>query len=110
MAEPAARQGDPHACPADGPSPIVAPCCATVLIGNRFAARKDDIAVCKSGADAITGGSATVLIGNKPAARKTEKCAHGGTVTDGLSTVLIGNPAVGPDGRAMTIPPACAIL
>jgi hypothetical protein len=81
-----------------------------VLIGNQPAARKGDFANCSGGADPITEGSPTVLIGNQPAARQTERCAHGGTVVTGFPTVLIGNPAIGPDGRAMQIPPECAFL
>jgi uncharacterized Zn-binding protein involved in type VI secretion len=110
MPLPAARVGDPHACPAHGPSPIAPAGAPTVLVGNQPAARKGDFAVCSSGADPITEGSPTVLIGNQPAARQTERCAHGGTVVAGFPTVLIGNPAIGPDGRAVLIPPECAFL
>lgn len=110
MPLPAARVGDPHDCPAHGPSPIAPAGAPTVLIGNQPAARKGDAAICSGGTDPITEGSPTVLIVGQPAARQTERCAHGGTVVTGFPTVLIGNPAVGADGRAMQIPPECAFL
>jgi uncharacterized Zn-binding protein involved in type VI secretion len=50
-----------------------------------------DAAVCVGPPDAITQGSATVLIGNKPAARVGDSCAHGGSIGGpGCPTVLIG--------------------
>jgi len=107
---PAARQGDHHVCPAHGVSPVDPPCCLEVYIENVPAARKGDGATCPTGPDLILDGSPTVLIGNRPAARITEKFAHGGTVISGATTVLIGNPAIGPDGMAIQIPPACAFL
>lgn len=111
MALPAARQGDDHHCPAHGPSPIVACCAQTVLIGGQAAARKGDFAICPAGGpDVIIEGSETVLIERVPAARMTEKSAHGGTVALGFPTVLIGNPPVGPDGRVFQVPPECAAV
>jgi len=107
---PAARQGDHHVCPAHGISPVDPPCCLKVYIENVPAARKGDGATCPTGPDLILDGSPTVLIGNRPAARISEKFAHGGTVISGATTVLIGNPAIGPDGMAIQIPPACAFL
>ena len=107
---PAARQGDLHGCPNHGPSVVDPPCCPRVLIENRPAARQGDAATCSTGPDAILDGSPTVKIGNQPAARMTEKCSHGGVVITGSATVFIGNPAVGPDGMAIQIPPACAFL
>ncbi|MFO0591368.1 MAG: PAAR domain-containing protein [Polyangiaceae bacterium] len=107
---PAARLGDLHLCPAHGPSPVQPPCATKVLIENKPAARKGDVALCPSGPDAILDGSPTVQIGNAPAARMTESCAHGGAVITGAATVFIGNPAVGPDGMAIQIPPLCAFL
>lgn len=107
---PAARQTDPHGCPNHGVSPIDSPCEAGVLIENKPAARQGDAATCPTGPDAILDGSPTVLIGNKPAARVTEKCAHGGAVLFGANSVFIGNPAVGPNGMAIQVPPECAFL
>lgn len=107
---PAARQGDLHSCPAHGASNIDSPCCSKVSIENRPAARLSDSATCPSGPDLILHGSPTVKMGNLPAARMTEQCAHGGAVVTGAATVFIGNPAVGPDGMAIQIPPMCAFL
>lgn len=107
---PAARVGDPHECKAHGPSPVVPPGCPTVLVGGQPAARQGDAATCPSGPDAILDGSPTVQIGSQAAARETERFAHGGTVVLGFQKVLIGNPAVGPDGRAMPVPPECKWL
>jgi uncharacterized Zn-binding protein involved in type VI secretion len=107
---PAARIGDPHECKPHGASPISAPGCPTVLIGGAPAARQGDAATCSAGPDAILDGSPTVRIGNQAAARQTERFAHGGTVVVGCPTVLIGNPAVGPDGRAIAVPPECKWL
>lgn len=107
---PAARIGDPHECKSHGASPISPPGCPTVLIGGAPAAREGDAAVCSAGPDAILDGSPTVRIGGQAAARQTERFAHGGTVAAGCPTVLIGNPAVGPDGRAIAIPPECKWL
>jgi uncharacterized Zn-binding protein involved in type VI secretion len=110
MSLPAARLGDLHHCPVHGPSPIAAPCCDRVLIGNQPAARRGDFAACVAGPDSITQGSRTVLIGGQSAARLSDKCAHGGAVMLGMPTVLIGDPPVGPDGRVFQIPPECAFL
>src|SRR4051794_38818138 len=107
--KPAARQSDPHACPAHGPSPVLLPCCPTVVINSRFAARVTDMAVCPTGGpDAILFGSASVRIGSLPAARKEARCAHGGTVLEGSPDVVIGNPASNPDGGPVS--PECAFL
>ncbi|MBK8258041.1 MAG: PAAR domain-containing protein [Polyangiaceae bacterium] len=107
---PAARVGDPHLCPAHGGGPVAPAGFPTVQIGGAPAARQGDVCTCPVGPDAILDGSPTVLIGNQAAARMTERCAHGGFVAFGFSKVLIGNPAVGPDGKAMTVPPECAWL
>ena len=107
---PAARVGDPHVCPAHGGGPVTGPGMPTVLIGHLPAARQTDLCTCPVGPDPILDGSPTVLIGHLPAARLTERCAHGGVVSLGCPTVLIGNPAVGPDGKAISIPDECKWL
>src|SRR5262249_48477123 len=43
---PAARLSDNHACTIEGDSPVVAPCCPTVMIGNLPAARMSDSTFC----------------------------------------------------------------
>jgi uncharacterized Zn-binding protein involved in type VI secretion len=70
--------------------PILPPCVPTVLIGNIPAAVVSTQCVCVGPPDVIVVGSATVLIGNKPAARMGDSTAHGGTIVGGLPTVLIG--------------------
>ncbi len=107
---PAARVGDLHVCPAHGGGPIAPPGAPKVLIGGQPAARQGDICTCPPAPDAILDGSPTVLLGGQAAARLTERCAHGGVIVLGFPTVLIGNPAVGPDGKAMSIPPECKWL
>jgi len=50
-----------------------------------------DPATCVGPPDAIAKGSATVLIGNKPAARVGDSMAHGGAIAPpGCPTVMIG--------------------
>ena len=102
MGKPAARQSDPHDCPAVDPGPvphvggpILPPCEPTVLIGNLPAARKSDKAACVPAVDTISSGSATVLIGGQPAARVGDSSAHGGVVSGGMATVLIGDKGGG---------------
>lgn len=96
MSKPAARAGDPHACPMfDGPKPhvggpVMPPGCPTVLIGGMPAARAGDIAVCVGPPDSVLVGSASVLIGGMPAARMGDQTAHGGVIVAGCPTVLIG--------------------
>jgi len=108
---PAVRRDDVHTCPHHGASPVVGPCCPTVLIGNRPAARKGDIALCQETIpDPIVDGCPTVLIGNQPAARLLEGCAHGGVVQGGFARVLIGRPPVDAEGRVIPIPPECTFL
>jgi uncharacterized Zn-binding protein involved in type VI secretion len=70
--------------------PILPPCVPTVLIGNIPAAVVSTQCVCVGPPDVIVVGSATVLIGNKPAARMGDSTAHGGTIVGGMPTVLIG--------------------
>ena len=70
--------------------PILPPGAVTTLIGSLPAACLGDMATCVGPPDSIVKGSATVLIGNKPAARMLDSCSHGGTIVAGLATVLIG--------------------
>jgi uncharacterized Zn-binding protein involved in type VI secretion len=49
-----------------------------------------DMATCVGPPDSIVKGSATVLIGNKPAARMGDNTAHGGSIVAGCPTVMIG--------------------
>ena len=83
----AARSGDIHTCPAHIGGPIAAGC-PTVKIGGRDAARKDDTASCQGPTDTIVTGAASVLIGNKQAARVGVATAHGGLCFDGESLFL----------------------
>lgn len=95
---PAARVTDMHTYPMVTPgvppvphvgSPILPPCCPTVLIGFLPAARVTDMAQCVGPPDVIVKGSATVLIGGLPAARIGDNTAHGGVIVMGCPTVLI---------------------
>lgn len=92
---PAARVSDMHDCPVAGAvphegGPVLAGE-ATVLIGNRPAARNGDSLGCVGDtSDRIREGEATVLIGAKQAARVGDATEHGGHVTAGCPTVLIG--------------------
>jgi uncharacterized Zn-binding protein involved in type VI secretion len=93
---PAARVGDPHACPmSDGPKPHVGgpvnpPGCPTVTIDGQPAARQGDMCTCTGPPDAIAKGSMTVTIGGMAAARQGDMTAHGGSITTGCPTVMIG--------------------
>ena len=49
-----------------------------------------DSCICVGPPDSIMKGSATVLIGNKPAARMGDNTAHGGSIALGCPLVLIG--------------------
>jgi uncharacterized Zn-binding protein involved in type VI secretion len=97
MAQPAARLGDPHACPMvtgvvpHAGGPILPPCCLpVVLIGGMSAARVGDMATCAGPPDVIAMGSSNVLIGGQPAARMGDLTSHGGSIMMGFPTVLIG--------------------
>ena len=70
--------------------PINGPCVPLVLIGGMPAAVVGDMCVCVGPPDTIAKGSATVLIGNKPAARLGDSTAHGGVIVAGFPTVMIG--------------------
>ncbi|XXT23155.1 PAAR domain-containing protein [Sorangium sp. So ce429] len=88
---PAARLGDNHLCKRHGAGPILPACCPTVLIGDKPAARQEDICDCRYTEDPIKEGEPTVLIGDKPAARKGDP-TDGGEIVEGCPTVLIGTP------------------
>lgn len=101
---PAARVDDNHFCPMFTGTvphlggPILAPCCPTVLIGGKAAARAGDLAHCNGPLDdIIREGSPTVIIGGQEAARlgdPTEK----GLITQGCWSVLIG---ISGEGQAL---------
>lgn len=94
-AAPAARVGDMHTCPMvtgrtphfGGPVQQGSP---NVLICDRPAARRGDLATCNGPPDTVSVGSLTVLINGRPAARQGSITAHGGTIMTGCPTVLIG--------------------
>jgi uncharacterized Zn-binding protein involved in type VI secretion len=92
----AATLGSLHTCPASDGSkphvggPVLPPCCPTVRIGGRPAARVGDKATCVGGPDTIATGSATVRIGGMNAARLGDATLHGGKITSGIPLVLIG--------------------
>ena len=60
------------------------------MIGMMPAAVLGDMCVCVGPPDTIAKGSATVMIGNKPAARLGDMTAHGGSIVAGCPTVMIG--------------------
>jgi uncharacterized Zn-binding protein involved in type VI secretion len=70
--------------------PVVGPGVATVLIAKMPASVATDSCVCVGPPDTIVKGSATVMIGNKPAARVGDTTAHGGSIVVGAPTVMIG--------------------
>ena len=92
----AAREGDMHLCPMltvlvpHIGGPILPPCCTTVLIEGKPAARIGDLATCVGPTDIIITGETTVLIGGKPAARIGDTTMHGGVIVTGASAVVIG--------------------
>lgn len=97
---PQARLMDMHACfmpapppappsPVPTPLPIIPPCCPTVLVGGKPAARMFDM--CNpANPHPIIKGSMSVLIGTQPAARVLDNCACGGVVAMGQINVLVG--------------------
>jgi uncharacterized Zn-binding protein involved in type VI secretion len=98
---PAARLGDDHKCPLVDPGPkphvggpILPPCCPTVLIGNKPAARAGDTAYCNGPPDIIRKGSPTVIIAEHEAARLGDPTDKG-VITQGFATVLIGDEGEG---------------
>lgn len=87
--KPAARQGDPTACPikGHGTNPIAAGS-PDVLIDGLPAARMGDASACGG---VLSGATIpTVLINGKPAAVLGSTGSHGNTVTAGSPTVIIG--------------------
>lgn len=100
MGMPAARRGDHHTCPVDGPDraheggPILdgSP---DVFIGGVSAARVGDRLRCNGDLDAVASGEPTVLVNGKPAARVGDKTAHGGEVAVGCRSVLVGTTSFG---------------
>lgn len=96
MANPAARLGDMHTCPAyDGKKPHVGgpiiEGSPDVLIEGKPAARVGDKAQCRAGGpDTIVQGVPMVLVNGKPAAILGSRTAHGGVVIAGAAQVLIG--------------------
>ncbi|RON03973.1 PAAR domain-containing protein [Pseudomonas brassicacearum] len=88
--KPAARVGDPTACPLPGHStnPIAAGS-GDVFFDSLVAAREGDASAC--GGAMVGGLASTVLINGKPAATVDSVGTHGNKVTAGSSTVIIGN-------------------
>ncbi|MEH6687960.1 MAG: PAAR domain-containing protein [Halopseudomonas sabulinigri] len=88
--KPAARLGDPTACPqkGHGTNPVVTGS-ADVLIDGVPAARMGDTTAC--GSSLVGGVIPNVLINGKPAAVLGSMGNHGNAVIAGSGTVLIGN-------------------
>jgi uncharacterized Zn-binding protein involved in type VI secretion len=93
---PAARVGDNHFCPMFTGTvphiggPILPPCCPTVIIEGKAAARAGDLAHCNGPLDdMIREGSPTVIIGGQQAARLGDPTDKG-LVVQGCSSVFIG--------------------
>lgn len=103
---PATRFGDNHACPATWPAKegesaaphlggvFVGPCAQKVFIEGARAVRLADYAFCIGTGvlDMVAEGASTVLIEQLPAARVTDRCLHGGSITEGANKVRIGGP------------------
>jgi uncharacterized Zn-binding protein involved in type VI secretion len=98
MGFPQARMLDLHACMLPSippppvlpvPIPIMPPCCPTVLVGKKPAARATDMLTAVP-PHPIAKGSMTVLIGKMPAARIMDTCGCGGMIILGEFTVLVG--------------------
>ncbi len=94
--QPAARVGDPHACPkSEGSTPHVGgPVAAgspNVFIESLAAVRVGDALICCGPPDAVAAGSATVFFNSLPAARATDATAHTGTISAGASRTFIGH-------------------
>jgi len=87
--KPAARLGDPTACPqkGHGTNPVVTGS-ADVLIDGVPAARMGDTTAC--GSSLVDGVASTVLINGKPAALLGSTGNHGNVVIAASGTVLIG--------------------
>ena len=98
MGQPQARLGDMHLCnvplivvPPAPPAPmaIMPPCCMTVMVGKKPAARVTDLHS-SAPPHPIVKGSMTVIIGKLPAARIGDLGACGGAILLGEFTVLVG--------------------
>ncbi len=74
--------------------PILPPCQVNVIVCGMPQARVGDMSQCVGPPATIIRGSATVLVGNKPAARIGDQTNHGGTIVTGCPTVLIGDVAI----------------
>jgi uncharacterized Zn-binding protein involved in type VI secretion len=87
--KPAARVGDPTACPkkGHGTNPVVTGS-ADVLIDGMPAARMGDSTAC--GSSLVGGVAGTVLINGKPAAVVGSTGNHGNPIVAGSGTVVIG--------------------
>lgn len=87
--KPAARVGDPTACPqtGHGTNPIVTGS-ADVMIDGLPAARMGDTTAC--GSSLVSGVASSVLINGKPAAVLGSTGNHGNAVTAASGAVLIG--------------------
>jgi uncharacterized Zn-binding protein involved in type VI secretion len=70
--------------------PVLPPGTVNVLIGGMPAATVGNMCTCAGPPDSIIKGSATVMIGNKPAARQGDQTAHGGMIVIGCPNVIIG--------------------
>jgi len=88
--KPAARVGDPTACPLpDHSTNPIAAGSSDVFFDGLAAAREGDASEC--GGAMVGGLASTVWINGKPAATVDSVGNHGNKVTAGSSTVLIGN-------------------
>lgn len=96
MSQPAARQGDSHACPlSDGTKPHVGGKITDgmlkVMIGGKPAATVGARCQCQSPVvNTVTAGSAKVRIGGLSAARQGDATTHGGVITAGCDKVRMG--------------------
>lgn len=96
---PQARLADMHigsVCTKGVPTPIMPPCCVTVLVCKMPAARVTDMCLGVPlppppvPPHPIAKGSTSVLIGKLPAARIGDMCSLGGSIIVGAPTVLTG--------------------
>ena len=92
---PQARLLDTHVCPLTlgAPTPVLPPCCPTVLTVKLPSARMTDMCVTAIAPPPhpIVKGSATVLIGKLMAARVgMDLCAGGGVIIPMQFTVMTG--------------------
>lgn len=76
--------------PVPAPSVIIPPCCPTVMVAKKPAARVGDMHAAAPAPHPIAKGSGTVLIGKMPAARVGDMHACGGAILIGEFTVLTG--------------------